>query len=139
MLWGNYWYQREIPEQTKCKVDDLNTSSISYWSIIIIFLNNKKILTTSRLQFSGTLISDFKQKSAPFNSYFFSPYFFSQCTPINTSRKLPVYVYKTENSIDSVDIKEEGKISLLKNWLLTDGMTFLLEWLSFVVNLLRFL
>ena len=56
------------------------------------------------LLFNGTLISDFKQKANLFNSYFIY-----QCTPIDTSSKLPV--------LDYVDIKEEdikNLVSLLK-------------------------
>ena len=90
------------------KLDDRNTSAKSYWSIINNFLNNKKIPTIPPLLFNGTLISDFKQKANLFNSYFSS-----QFTPIDTSSKLPVFAYKTENRLDSVEIKEED-ISLLK-------------------------
>ena len=49
--------------------------------------------------FSGTLISDFKQKAGLSNSYFSS-----QCTPINISSKLPVFACKTENHTNSVHI-----------------------------------
>ena len=60
--------------------------------------------------FNGTLISNFKQKANLFNSYFSS-----QCTPINTSSKLPVFAYKTENRLDSVDIKEEDIYLIINN------------------------
>ena len=59
--------------------------------------------------FNGTLISDFKQKANLFNSYFSS-----QCTPIDTSSKLPVFAYKTENRLDSVDITEEDIYLIIK-------------------------
>ena len=69
------------------------------------------------LLFNGTLVSYFKQKANLFSSYFSS-----QCTPIInvpiinrlSSSKLPVFVYKTENRLDSVDIKEEDIYALLK-------------------------
>ena len=60
--------------------------------------------------FNGTLISDFKQKANLFNSYFSS-----QFTPIDTSGKLPVFAYKTENRLDSVDIKVEDVYLTIKN------------------------
>ena len=68
------------------KLDDPYTSAKSYWSIINNFLKNKKIPTIPPLSFNGPLISDFKQKANLFNSYFSS-----QCTPIDTSSKLPVF------------------------------------------------
>ena len=92
------------------KFDDPNTSSKSYWTIMNNFLNNKKIPTILLVLFNGTRISDFKQKVNLFNSYFSS-----QCTPINTSSKLPVFAYKTENCLDSVDIKEENIYLIIKN------------------------
>ena len=60
--------------------------------------------------FNGTLISDFKQKVGRFNSYFSS-----QNSPIDTSSKLTVFAYKTENRLDSVDIKEEDIYLVIKN------------------------
>ena len=87
------------------KLDDPNTSAI-----IGHFLNNKILPTIPPLWFNGTLISDFKQKANLFNSYFYS-----QCTPIDTSSKLPVFAYKTENRLDSVDIKEEDIYLIIKN------------------------
>ena len=91
------------------KLDNLNTSAKLYWSIINNFLNNKKIPNIPLVLFNGTLISDFKQKANLFN-----PYFSSQCTPINTSSKLPVFPYKTENCLDSIGIKEKYIYLILK-------------------------
>ena len=92
------------------KLDGLNTSVKSYWSIINNFLNNKKISTIQPLLFNGNLISDFKQKVNLFNSQFSS-----QCTPIDTFSKLPVPAYETENCLDSADIKEEDNYLIIKN------------------------
>ena len=77
------------------KLDDPNKSAKLHWSIINNFLNNKKNPTIPPLLFNGTLISDFKQKSDLFSSYFCS-----QCTPIDTFSKLPLFAYKTENHLD---------------------------------------
>ena len=60
--------------------------------------------------FNGTLISDFKPKANLFNSYFSS-----QCTPTDTSSKLPVFPYKKENCLDSVNIKKEDNYLIIKN------------------------
>ena len=60
--------------------------------------------------FDGSLVSDFKQKANIFNSYFSS-----QCKPIDISSKLPVFAYKTENRLGSVDINEEDIYLIIKN------------------------
>lgn len=60
--------------------------------------------------FNGTLSLDFKQKTGSFNSYCFS-----QCTPIDTFTKLPVFFYKTENHLDCVNIKEKYIYLITKN------------------------
>ena len=60
--------------------------------------------------FNGTLISDFKQKLYLFNSCFSY-----RCAPVNTSSKLLVFADKTENRLDSVDIKEEVIYLIIKN------------------------
>ena len=78
--------------------------------IIHNFHNNKNVPTIPPLLCNGTLISDFKQKVGLFNAYFSS-----QCTSINTTRKLPVFAYKTENRLVSVNIKEEDIFLIIKN------------------------
>ena len=91
------------------RLDNLNTWAKSFWSIINNFLNNKIISIIPPLLFNGTLISDFKQKVGLFNSYFSSQY-----TPIDTSSKLTAFAHKTENRLDSVDIKEEDIYLVIK-------------------------
>ena len=76
----------------------------SYWSIINNFIYDKKILTILPFLFNGTLILDFKQKANVLISQ-----------PTDTFWKLPVFAYKTENSLDSVDIKEEDIYLIIKN------------------------
>ena len=68
------------------KLDDPNASAKSYWSIINNFLEKKKDPTIPPFLFNGTLVSDSKQKANLFNSYFSS-----QCTPIDTFSKGPVF------------------------------------------------
>ena len=102
--------KKKLLNNLSVKLDDLNRSAKSYWSIINNFLNNRNIPTIPPLLFNGTLILDFKQKANLFNSYFSS-----QCAPIDTSSKLPVFTYKTENRLDSVDIKEADIYLIIKN------------------------
>ena len=43
--------------------DNPYTSAKTYWSIINIFLNNKKIATIAPVVFEGKIISDFEKKA----------------------------------------------------------------------------
>ena len=87
-------YYTEIITDTKdkflnrpsVKLDDANASAKSYWSTINNFLNKKKYPAIPPLLFNGTLVSDSKEKANLFNSYFSS-----QCTPIDTFSKRPVF------------------------------------------------
>ena len=74
------------------------------------FYNNKNVPAIPPLLCNGTLISDFKQKVGLFNAYFSS-----QCTSINTTRKVPVFACKTENRLVSVNIEEEDIFLIIKN------------------------
>ena len=76
----------------------------SYWSIINNFIYDKKILTILPFLFNGTLILDFKRKANVLISQ-----------PTDTFWKLPVFAYKTGNSLDSVDIKGEDIYLIIKN------------------------
>ena len=81
------------------KLDTTKTVPKAYWSIINIFLSNKKIPIIPPILVNGELVSDFKQKAHIFNNHFAS-----QCTAIKNSSKLPNFSYKTEKRLTSFDI-----------------------------------
>ena len=45
----------------------------------------------------------------------FNNYFASQCTPIKNGSKLSNFSYKTENILDSFDIKDDDILPIMKN------------------------
>ena len=65
------------------KVDNPKTVPKTYWSIINIFLSNKKTSVIPSALVYGELVLDFEKKVNLFNNYFAS-----QCTPIKNDSKL---------------------------------------------------
>ena len=65
------------------KLLDSKTSPKSYWSILKIFLNNKKIPCIPPLLHNGSFIIDFKEKAELFNDFFSR-----QCSLVNNNSKL---------------------------------------------------
>ena len=55
------------------KLNNLKTSSKTYWSILKTFYNGRKIPITPPILKEGKLESDFKIKANYFNSFFASP------------------------------------------------------------------
>ena len=66
------------------KLNNPNTSSKTYWSILKTFYNGRKIPIIPPLIKDGKLESDFKIKANHFNSFFAS-----QCTHLVNNSKLP--------------------------------------------------
>ena len=92
------------------KLDNPKTVPKTYWSIINKFLSNKKLPIIPPVLVNGELVSGFEQKANLFNNYFAS-----QCTPIKTGSKLPMFSYKTEKTLTSFDIKDEDILPIIKN------------------------
>ena len=78
------------------KLEDSNTASKTYWSILNRFLYNKKIPAIPPSLVDGNLISDFCEK-AKFSNNFFA----SVCTPIKNNSRLPPFICKTSTRIHS--------------------------------------
>ena len=72
------------------KLEDLNTASKSYWSILNRFLYNKKTPAIAPLFVYRNFISDFCEKENLFNNFFASI-----CIPIKTDSRLTPFIYKT--------------------------------------------
>ena len=73
------------------KLEDSNTASKTYWSILNRFLYDKKIPAIPPLVVDGNFISDFCEKAN-----LFSNFFASICTPIkNNSRYFLLSVKQT--------------------------------------------
>ena len=66
------------------KLNNRKTSSKTYWSILKIFYNGRKIPILPPILKEDKLESNFKIKANYFNSFFAS-----QCTPLMNNSKLP--------------------------------------------------
>ena len=80
------------------RLDDSSTMPKAYWSILNTFLNNKN----PPINVDDEIISNSDKKAELFNLHFSS-----QCTPINNSNVLPPLVYKINEQMASVNIKED--------------------------------
>ena len=72
-----------------------------YWSILKIFLNNKKILCIAPLIHNNQFVVNFKVKSELFNSFVAK-----QCTHIETGSNLPSQTLRrTNESLSTINFK----------------------------------
>ena len=67
------------------KLQNTQRSSNAYWSLLKIFLNNKKIPIIPPLYNNSEFVTDFKKKTELFNSFFAD-----QCSLISNSSELPL-------------------------------------------------
>ena len=93
-------------------LNDPNTSSKTYWSIMKTFVNGKKTSIIPHLLVDNYLISNFGEKSNIFNDFSVQ-----QCQPIANNIIFPTnQVFYTQNRLRDFDI-DCGKISKLMNGL----------------------
>ena len=69
---------------SKRKINDPQTSSKAYWSILKSFYSGNKVPLISPLLVNDYLVSNFKDKANHFNEYFNA-----QCDPITNNSSLP--------------------------------------------------
>ena len=74
------------------KLLDPSTSPKTYFSIMKVFLNNKKIPIIPQIFHDNKYITDFKQKFETFNSHFCK-----QCTPLIKNSKIPSECLQNSN------------------------------------------
>ena len=72
---------------------DPATSPTAYYSILEMFLNNKKIPSIPPNYHNNNYITDFKEKAEIFNNFFAK-----QCTIVNNTSKLPTDSLKRINN-----------------------------------------
>ena len=74
------------------------TSLKTYWSLLKILLNNKKISCIPPLLQNNKYVTDFKKKAELFNLFFVK-----QCSKIDNSNELPLnFLKKTDKSISVI-------------------------------------
>ena len=81
--------------QLSDKLNDPETSTKAYWSILKTLYNGKKILLIPPILVNKKLISNFKEKANHLNDFF--P---SHCTPVSNDSALP----NTTNSVSNVSL-----------------------------------
>ena len=93
---------------TVSKLINTQKNSKVYWSLLKIFLNNKKIPIIPPLFYENRFITDFKEKAQLFNIFFSK-----QCSLIPNNSSLPADVnYITDKRLSAVifSAKDIGKI-----------------------------
>ena len=91
------------------KLNNPQTSTKTYWSILKSFLNKIKIPTTPPLLVKGTLETDFRKKAI------FNTFFADQCSIFNNGSILPVISYKTHKRLTNITISLEDLSRMIKD------------------------
>ena len=93
------------------ELQNTQRSSKAYWSLVKIFLNNKKIPIILPLYHKNEFVIDFKKKAELFNSYFAD-----QCSLIsNSSELLSELEYLTPSRLSSIDFSTDGIAKMIQN------------------------
>ena len=93
------------------KLTKFHKSLKAYWSLLKIFLNNKKIPLIPPLYHQGNFVTNFKIKAEFFNSFFAS-----QCSLIKNDSKLPSHLnYKTDNRLLNANFSIDDIAKILQN------------------------
>ena len=81
-----------------------------YWSILKTFLTNKKIPCIPPLIHNNKFVTDFKEKSELFNSFFAK-----QCSLIENASTLPYEVLlRTDKSLNNIIFSEEDILKVIR-------------------------
>ena len=87
------------------KLSNPQTSTKTYWFIIKLWYNVRKIPIIPLLTVNGKIVRNFKEKANLFNKIFSS-----QCNPLPNDSKLPEnQTYITETKLSSFDIEDTTK------------------------------
>ena len=111
-------YYRQIAQ----KLSDPSASSKTYWSILKIFYNGKKVPITPPLLINNKLDADFKIKANYFNSFFAS-----KCTPlINNSTVSNSIQYVSTARRSSFSFNEEVILKIISALNINDHMDMMI-------------
>ena len=93
------------------KLNDFHISPKVYWSILKMFLNNKKTLIIPPLFYENRFVTDFKKKAELFNSFFAK-----QCTVINNGNSLPSeLLLKTDKFLSNITFSSNDILKIIQN------------------------
>ena len=86
------------------RLNNTQKSSKTYWSLLKIFLNNKKIPLIPQLFHENRFITDFKEKAELFNSFFSN-----QCSLLKNCSKLPTNLrYVTDKILRTINFTTDN-------------------------------
>ena len=87
------------------RLNNTQKSSKTYWSLLKIFLNNKKIPLIPPLFHENRFITDFKEKAELFNSFFSN-----QCSLLKNCSKLPTNLrYVTDKRLRTINFTADNR------------------------------
>ena len=93
------------------KLNNPNTSTKCYWSLIKTLLNGKKVPCVPPIYDNNRYVTDFKEKCQLFNSYFSE-----QCTLLQNISNLPKTCSKNSNNIlETIIFSKEDIYKTTKN------------------------
>ena len=93
------------------KLNNLNTSAKTYWSILKPFYNDTKVPLIPSLLVNNKIVSDFTKKANLFNDFFFT-----QCTPLTNSSVLPSTIpFETHSRLKSISFVKEDILKIIRN------------------------
>ena len=93
------------------KLQNTQRSSKAYWSLLKIFLNNKKIPIIPPLYHKNEFVIDFQKKAEFFNSFFVD-----QCSLISNSSELPNKLeYLTQSRLSSINFSKDDIAKMIQN------------------------
>ena len=85
------------------KLSMTRTYPKTYWSLLKLFVNNKKIPIIALLFHENKFATDFKEKAELFNAFFDK-----QCSLIDTNSNLPnQWIYSTEKRLSTIDFQRK--------------------------------
>ena len=87
------------------RLNNSQKSSKTYWSLLTIFLNNKKILLIPPLTHENHCIINFKEKAELFDSFFSN-----QCSLLKNCSKRPTnIIYVTDKRLRTINFTDDNK------------------------------
>ena len=93
------------------KLNDSPVPPKAYWSILKMFLNNKKTPIILPLFYENRFITDFEKKTELFNSFFAK-----QCTVINNGSSLPSeLLLKTDRFLSNITFPSDDILKIIQN------------------------
>ena len=92
------------------KLNNPNTSSKTYWSILKSFYKGNKVPLIPPLLVNNKFVSDFTKKANLFNDFFAS-----QCTPLSNNSTLPKKYFLTEKRLITIDFNKDDILKIIRN------------------------